>query len=152
MSASQYIGFEQINIEEIIRAAKKIPKTLCDTSVIYFLLDKGEIIYVGQTKQLLARLAAHMTDKTFDSYAAFPVPASEANDAEAAMIVRFNPPLNKGVPVQRRYVSYDRLKRLYGLPKKKVQALIGKECFVISGVLYVEMNEEKYSILKGETI
>ena len=142
-------AMQNIDLETLIKSAVKIPEQLCSASVIYFLLDSGEVIYVGQTRQLFVRLAAHMMDKTFDSYAAFPVAPEAANDMEAEMIVRFMPPLNKGIPVQDRYVSYGRLRRIYGLPKKKVQDLIGKDCFVYNGSLYVEMTAEKHAILGG---
>ena len=107
---------------------------------------------MGQTKQLINRISFHNTCKTFDSFNYFRVDDEHANLAEAMMIVKFDPPLNNTLPGQCLYVSYQQLKQMYGLPRKQIQSLIGRDFISVGGKVYVEMNEEKYSILKEATI
>jgi predicted DNA-binding transcriptional regulator AlpA len=80
-----------LSATEIQRQAKPFePRT-----GIYFLLLDGEIVYVGQSIDVFARLAQHIKEKTFDRWHWVPCPANQILSAERAYIRAFKPPLNK---------------------------------------------------------
>lgn len=67
--------------------------------LIYFLINDGEIVYVGQSNQVTKRLIAHTkSNKIFDSISAIAVSPEDANDVEAKCIVKFNPVYNLNLP------------------------------------------------------
>jgi len=108
------------NIDDIFDYAKKMIKTkgkhdsdkrlwldkqflidLCDRSVIYFLLDEKEnIIYVGQSVNLMARLKTHLKEdiKDFNSFFWIFVKPEEIDFAEALFINLYDPKHNKHYP------------------------------------------------------
>lgn len=63
-------------------------------SYIYFLLDKSEIVYIGQTVDLKTRLNSHVKDKEFDQVAAVQVFKGYLNIAEYINIDYHNPRIN----------------------------------------------------------
>ena len=68
------------------------------------------------------------------------------------MIVMFDPPLNNAMRRQELYVSYQQLKQVYGLSRRQIQNLIGKDIVCAVGTVYVEMSTEKYQILEEATL
>lgn len=137
-----------MDIDTVLKTAVNVKKMFPSDTYIYFLIHNEEVIYVGQTTQLMTRIAYHTTCKTFDSINYFKVEEEDANLIEAIMIVKFDPPLNNAMPGQELYVSYEQLKKMYGLSKKQIQKLIGKDFVCAAGKLYVEMSSEKYRILR----
>jgi predicted GIY-YIG superfamily endonuclease len=79
------------------------------TKTIYVLIEKGEVVYVGQTVNLAGRIGNHSTNqersrrraKVFDRVLALDVPREDAAAYEGALIRRFNPPDCKGSPQDR---------------------------------------------------
>ena len=68
---------------------------------IYYLLDKGVIVYVGQTRSLSMRMVNHVGDnqKTFDSYKLVEVPdGANKNECEFFQIMQYKPKYNKRLP------------------------------------------------------
>ena len=69
---------------------------------VYFLIADGEIVYVGQSVNVGARMAAHRNSgKEFDRYAWISCPAEQLDVMESLYIHVFRPPLNitaQGVP------------------------------------------------------
>ena len=71
-------------------------------SGIYFLVSEGTVCYVGQSKDLVARVMAHWranprvwrTVVTFDQVFWLPVPVAELNDVEAYWITTLRPQFN----------------------------------------------------------
>lgn len=72
---------------------------------VYFLVAGSQVIYVGQTADLHARLANHYAlGKRFDRVFFLPVARGECLEVESAFIARFAPPLNDSrpsIPVER---------------------------------------------------
>ena len=64
-------------------------------SAVYFLCDKGEVVYVGQSKHLLSRLYCHVKDKHFDSVFYMHVPRHQLREIETAFIAALKPAYNK---------------------------------------------------------
>ena len=89
---------------------------------IYFLINGNEVVYVGQTKNLHARIYQHRveTKKAFTRYFLLPCEPAELTPLESRYIAKFKPRYNKSP-------RYDRS----GLSVEKVngscQALIGSE-------------------------
>jgi excinuclease UvrABC nuclease subunit len=63
------------------------------TSAIYFLIDSGEIVYIGRSHSVYDRLKAHLLDKTkiFQSWVYFPVKLSELDAVEKQLIAKHLP-------------------------------------------------------------
>lgn len=63
-------------------------------SGIYFLISGNEIIYVGQSRNILYRVGYHSRSIAFDAYSVLPCPPGNLTDLERKMIKKFNPRLN----------------------------------------------------------
>lgn len=62
---------------------------------VYFLMLMGSIVYVGQTTDLLGRLARHRRlGREFDSYNFIPVERARLDEVESAYIAALMPRLN----------------------------------------------------------
>jgi|GEM_PF-1513491 len=69
-----------------------------EDTCIYFLYDKEEIIYIGQTKFIQERIRAHRKNKKFDTAKYFYPPKDEDEDVrelEMELINWHNPKYNK---------------------------------------------------------
>lgn len=66
------------------------------TCGVYMLMQGDVIQYIGQSKDVDTRIAAHRTvgDFPFDSVKVSVLPASELNDTERALIEKHQPPFN----------------------------------------------------------
>lgn len=63
---------------------------------VYFLILRGEIVYVGKTKNLLVRLGQHADNKVeFDAYAFIQCKPEELDRMEDSYIYRIQPRFNK---------------------------------------------------------
>ncbi|MDA8256318.1 MAG: GIY-YIG nuclease family protein [Betaproteobacteria bacterium] len=60
---------------------------------IYFLMQEGEIVYIGQSRNVQNRIAQH-GDKRFDSYAVLPCPDATLEKNERRLILKFKPKYN----------------------------------------------------------
>lgn len=79
------------------RDLKRLPSS-CYTSAIYFLLSKGEVVYVGQSIGVARRIASHFGEKLFDDVVYYECPRDELDIHEAALIRHFRPVYNYGCP------------------------------------------------------
>lgn len=63
---------------------------------VYFLLSRGEIVYVGQSRTLRARIDAHLTEgvKVFDAVAFIRCPVNRLTKIESHYIRELNPKYN----------------------------------------------------------
>jgi len=62
---------------------------------VYFLIRQGVIVYVGQTTDLLGRLARHRRlGREFDSYNFIPVDRGRLDEVESAYIAALMPQMN----------------------------------------------------------
>ena len=61
---------------------------------VYFLIENNEIVYVGQSVNVHARVASHYYGKVFSYFTCIECPQSHLNSLEALYIHKFNPPLN----------------------------------------------------------
>jgi hypothetical protein len=63
------------------------------TTGVYFLIDSGKVIYVGQSVNVYGRISEHW-DKTFDSFAYIPCEKESLNALESLYIHLLRPPMN----------------------------------------------------------
>lgn len=62
---------------------------------IYFLMNKGVVIYVGQSHNIKQRMLQHYKEKIFDAIFYFECDESQLTELEAKYIDEFNPSYNK---------------------------------------------------------
>ncbi len=63
-------------------------------SGVYFLIDMGEIVYVGKSVNVVARIAAGHADKVFDAIVFLPCPRENLTDTEIYWILKLRPKYN----------------------------------------------------------
>lgn len=72
--------------------------TICKRVMgVYFLFDKGILVYIGQSVHVGSRVANHAGTKEFDSATYIPVEISLIDEVEAFLIEYYKPKYNKGV-------------------------------------------------------
>lgn len=62
---------------------------------VYFLIKGGEIVYIGQSNEILTRVNVHRRDKDFDSFSYIIVDKGTVNEIEMMYINYFNPKYNR---------------------------------------------------------
>ena len=68
--------------------------------IIYFLKDKGDVVYVGKSERGIGRVFEH-SSKTWDSYDYIRVPPHIKLDIiETYYICKYKPKLNKKIPIK----------------------------------------------------
>ncbi len=78
---------------------------------IYFLFDAEEVVYVGQSYDIDARIRTHVSEgkKSFSSYSRVVISGAitwqELNELEAYFICKFHPKYNSVLPAQNRYLT-----------------------------------------------
>lgn len=97
---------------------------------VYFLLDGGRVVYVGQAKNVNQRLKMHKIDpdKAFDSYAWVACEEEHLDTLEALYIMSLRPALNKRQP--NLYAMLERTKKLprnLALPDAELIATIAEQ-------------------------
>lgn len=68
------------------------------TPGVYFLISKGDVVYVGQSKNVHVRINRHVVDKVFDVALYLPVAAPDLDRVEAHWINKLKPKYNNFVP------------------------------------------------------
>lgn len=74
-------------------------------SGVYFLFNEGSLVYISQAKNVHIRIEQHyaVRRKKFTEFSWILVPGKELNEVEASYIAAYAPPLNKGLPANKRY-------------------------------------------------
>lgn len=62
---------------------------------IYFLIKRGRVVYVGQSTNIIARIAQHAASRSFGSWHWIQCTRDELNSAETQYIAALCPPWNK---------------------------------------------------------
>lgn len=88
-TAFKLTGKSLLREEEIVNAANT-----WDLAIgVYFLIDTGKVVYVGQSTNVYARIASHH-DKVFDSFAFMPCDKTVLDNLESLYIHILRPALN----------------------------------------------------------
>lgn len=91
--SARLTGKALLTEDEIVDAAVAWSKT-CG---VYFLVDRGRVVYVGQSVDVPSRINHHR-DKQFSSYAFVPCDAAVLDKLESLYIYSLRPPLNGTLP------------------------------------------------------
>ena len=107
--------------ERVLIEARRAPDILCG---VYFLIKKGEVVYVGQSKQFYSRLMQHVhdDDKEFDSYTFIVCDPEEVNALERNYIKRFKPRYNKTAGARKRVSKSRRAGAVHGAKAPRAPA------------------------------
>lgn len=83
---------------------------------VYFLVDGSEIVYVGQSTDILFRISCHINagKKNFERYAVLYCDHSSLSEVEADYIVRLVPKYNVTLPENKKWATLAALKRITG--------------------------------------
>jgi len=112
---------------EIVQNAVLLP--LCHSG-IYYLLDGDEIVYIGQSRNVSYRIAAHISEgqKIFNRYLFFPCNIEDLNATECEEIIKYKPKYNKTIPISdgSEYVSARKLSKILGINLRSLRAIIRK--------------------------
>lgn len=89
---------------EMLRDADKLldaRQPLVASSGVYLLFDGDEVVYVGQSTDLMRRILAHQYNRAmqFDSYVALRLPAENISYYEAMTIRHHRPRYNLAMPL-----------------------------------------------------
>lgn len=92
--------------------AKYYKKSDCEKlqAYVYFLIDNGEVVYVGQTTAGIARPMAHR-DKQFDSFYMKKCKPSLLSQRETEMILKYRPKYNGNFINSKNMVAISNLKK-----------------------------------------
>lgn len=102
--------FPLISLEEIIDAARPLNPPIRG---IYFLIESGSVVYVGQSADCVKRIWQHLPEKKFDSFSIFAVPVGVPLDAlETAHILKYTPKYNRRIDVGGDHIGVSHLKSL----------------------------------------
>lgn len=101
-----------------IQGTKTFP--LVSGPCVYFLLDEGQVVYVGQTVRLWLRLPQHQA-KRFDEVKFITVDENQLDVAEQAFIAYYQPRLNRTPIVYG--LACERFLLAKGLNKARVRRL-----------------------------
>lgn len=113
-----------ISIDEIRELS--VPVDSFNYSGIYFLLRNSNVVYVGQSKNVSARIHYHTIEKDFDSFYAVPCAKQDLDDLEAYYIVLFSPEFNFTLPINTLYVTIDQAIHRLHLNSRKLKMNLHK--------------------------
>ena len=95
VTAGKYITNQRfealLKISNVIANKTKFPYS---GPAVYFLFQGDELVYIGQTVNLLARVASHFGRKGFDHFSHIICDRSELAALERIAIVKYRPKLN----------------------------------------------------------
>jgi excinuclease UvrABC nuclease subunit len=103
-----------ISVEEILANKQAINPKITG---VYFLIKGSEIVYVGQSVDIMNRIAQHSKDvlKDFDSFSILECPTELLLTIEAHLIYKFRPRLNTSLPVNNLYKSFQQIKKIHDI-------------------------------------
>ena len=102
LSLKSTFGMRELHEEDVL--AMSAPSNSTTVCGVYFLIHDEEIVYVGQSSNLLARVESHKVGadrKVFNKVAFIEAPRPWLDTVEAFYIQRFDPPYNNRSRVPR---------------------------------------------------
>lgn len=111
---------------------------------IYFLIRENKIVYVGQSKSVVARLLSHYKYKNFDRFYYCKVNESELNDYETYYILKFAPEENKTIPNNSYFKTIDQISKYFSVPVGIVDTVLREKStrkFCFLGIYYYLVTE-----------
>lgn len=90
MAGERLLGHALLSSEAIVDSSVPFKK-LCG---VYFIISEGQIIYIGQSVDILSRIGLHENHWKFDAYSIVECAKENLDLLESLYIHLFNPPLN----------------------------------------------------------
>lgn len=110
-----------------IRAKAQPKRLIC---CVYFLFNKGDLIYIGKASNLFERIGQHMRDKQFDFFSYVEVEPARALMIEARYILALKPTLNKALSLPGRPVmllhAHNKAESSVALRQLRLKAVLEK--------------------------
>lgn len=125
--------------EEIIK--KSLPTEDYIMSCVYFLIRKGEVVYVGQSTKGFYRVLTHVGQKEFDSFSFVECSEENLDEMEAMYIAKLSPAHNHVMPNNSIFKSMEQLKKITGYNKWKLKKIIKKNNIKIYSPHHYKLNE-----------
>ena len=113
-----------VSKKEILK--NRIEVSSAKKSLVYFLINGSEIVYVGKTTMGISRVLSHCGTKEFDSYFTIDCDHEKLDETESNYIYKFEPRYNISLPENTKFISRNKLKKQYrvdGHAMRKVMAL-----------------------------
>jgi hypothetical protein len=135
----------RLTLEQILERAT--PANFEKIRGIYFLLENDELVYIGQSTNIMARISHHIADpdKSFNQHTIMPVvPEVSLNDLEAILILKYKPKYNTSIPVNAFFCSKETARKRYGIPGNIMNKAIRAEALhpiYLAGRVYFELRE-----------
>ncbi|MBC8485860.1 MAG: hypothetical protein ISS80_04270 [Candidatus Cloacimonetes bacterium] len=109
--------------ESILNKSKKIWQEI---QGIYFLIEKNDIVYVGQSSEIIHRISNHAKDGNynFDEFSYIKCPKEFLDNLEAYYIYTFKPKFNSVLPKNKYFKSINQMKEVFNLPVKVLRLWI----------------------------
>lgn len=111
-----------------------------NSPIIYFLFNKDELVYIGQSKKGLRRIYEH-TDKEFTSIKIIPCELNNLDTLEEELIMEYCPKLNKTIKFQN-YKLLSSYNSLYSFIAKrnniKIHVLNNKEFISVKDIKLID--------------
>ena len=86
-------GLKNLYSEQEIVASSRLYSDLDRACGVYFLIDRGEVVYVGQSVNVFSRMREHSKSKKFDSYVYINCSKGDLDILESLYIHVLRPPL-----------------------------------------------------------
>lgn len=93
----------------------EIPEVNPAAYYLYLLYDENDVLlYIGQTKNILARVGIHISNYPQIKYARYcKVPGEQVNEIEAEFILFYWPPLNFTIPTNNKWICLERFQKIH---------------------------------------
>lgn len=141
-------NFKAVTYEELAKS----------NGYIYHLLNKdGKIVYVGSTTKIFTRLESHVREATkiFHLAKYWEVNRDDMLEIELEQIMHYNPIYNVTLPINNKYITFDKAKKTNSILKGKSikirKIMQNREWEFKRGCLEKEQWIEICQILNGET-
>ena len=117
---------ENTEKQELVMASERIGNVF--KSGIYYLIQDDEIVYIGQSVCIMARISTHYTKKRklFNRYIYTNVPLDKLDELELKEIIKYSPKYNSDLPGNNTYASMGKLKAHFRVPEAKLESIIEK--------------------------
>ena len=110
-------------------------------TVVYFLYNKGELVYVGSTSSFFTRLGNHLETKVFDSFKVIPTTVEDRWNDEAKYIFELSPKYNKKLPQNDIYYTLSKVISEFKGVKKNYKEMFELMSVEWNGFRYIIMND-----------
>lgn len=109
---TDYKPVHECSLKTVFQYFQVFTHVLNNISAVYFLLNEGEIFYVGQTTDLWSRTKTHLYSKQIDEVKYLKTKPEELRELEEYYIIALDPTENDSIPekIRKNKERYDFIK------------------------------------------